>query len=362
MDKKPSIACYALSPSGALIAKRLASRLRAHVYMYEQIGASGDFEFSNLPALLSENFRKYSTHIFICATGIAVRCIAPHIKHKSLDPAVIVCDELGQFAIPILSGHWGGGNALAEKISRILSHRCNTIPVITTATDVHKLPAIDMLAKAYNYTILDWHLVKKINSAILQRQVVEIFDSTGMLKGLNKQHFKVRKRKNLTALKVDTPSACVGFYKVAEQENLLRLAPPAICIGIGCKRGTKQEDILSAIYQAFEEEKLEPKALSCLASVDIKSNEAGLISAALTLGVPLRFFNAQEISKAPFVTPSEKAASVLNVEQISVSEGAAIIATNSQQATLIKTKTKYAGHITIAIAVANTYISGANKT
>ena len=80
--------------------------------------------------------------VCVMAAGIVVRGIAPYLKGKDTDPAVVVVDEAGQFAISLLSGHLGGANELARRVAKVLGGT----PVITTATDVHGLPALDVLA------------------------------------------------------------------------------------------------------------------------------------------------------------------------------------------------------------------------
>ena len=99
----------------------------------------------------AENFQKSDALIFIGAVGIAVRAIAPHCKSKATDPAVIVLDERGRFSIPILSGHLGGANDLAKKLASI----CGAVPVITTATDIEGVFAVDEWAKAQNCHVLE---------------------------------------------------------------------------------------------------------------------------------------------------------------------------------------------------------------
>ena len=89
--------------------------------------------------------------IFIGAAGIAVRLIAPYLKDKLTDPAVVVVDEAGKFAISLLSGHVGGANRLAEQTAALL----NAVPVVTTASDVRGRTAIDVWAADHGLVITD---------------------------------------------------------------------------------------------------------------------------------------------------------------------------------------------------------------
>ena len=95
--------------------------------------------------------------VFCCASGIAVRAIAPLVKDKTTDPAVLVIDEAGAFVIPLLSGHIGGANALAQALSDALG----ATPVISTATDVNGLFAVDVFATKNHLAIADMALAKR---------------------------------------------------------------------------------------------------------------------------------------------------------------------------------------------------------
>lgn len=126
----------------------------------------------------TENFQKSDALIFIGAVGIAVRAIAPHCKSKATDPAVIVLDERGRFSIPILSGHLGGANDLAKKLASI----CGAVPVITTATDVEGMFAVDEWAKAQNCHVLEPERIKTVSSTLLAGKVV-YYDSQWKITG-----------------------------------------------------------------------------------------------------------------------------------------------------------------------------------
>ena len=96
--------------------------------------------------------------VFVGAVGIAVRAIAPHCQSKAQDPAVVVLDECGRFAVPILSGHLGGANDLARALAAV----CGAVPVITTATDANGVFAVDEWAKHQNCTVLEPERIKLV--------------------------------------------------------------------------------------------------------------------------------------------------------------------------------------------------------
>lgn len=119
-------AYLAFTETGLALAKRLSAALPGSVARCGQDGVS-------LAEWASAQFVQSDALIFVGAAGIAVRAIAPHCKSKTTDPAVVVVDECGRFAVPILSGHLGGANDLARAIAAV----CGAVPVITTATDAH---------------------------------------------------------------------------------------------------------------------------------------------------------------------------------------------------------------------------------
>ena len=125
----------------------------------------------NKKAYVADNFNAYDAFVFIGATGIAVRYIAPYIKSKDVDPAVIVLDEHGNFVIPLLSGHLGGANELAN----IIAEELNATPVITTATDINSKFAVDLWTKNTNQSIIDISKIKDVSAAILKDEQIGLY-------------------------------------------------------------------------------------------------------------------------------------------------------------------------------------------
>lgn len=356
-------ACYALTPGGALLARRLAAFLaspeggeeRAHVYVPSPLREGDDLEFESLPVLLGQTFSLYRAHIFVAAAGIAVRCIAPHLTHKSMDPAVVVCDETGKFCVSLLSGHWGGGNAL----TRSLAAQIGATPVITTATDCHDLPAVDMLAQEAGCTVVDWGQIKVINAALLRGEKVQLRDPLGLLgatgsleqSGFTSVCMSHVDQGGMPEWDPSRPAVSVDWRQVPASDKLLRLAVPALHVGVGCRRGVGATEIVAAVKEVLTKYGLEPLALAGLASITAKEDEQGLVEAARLLHLPLRFFTPEELSDAPTLTPSAMAAQLFGVEHISVSEGAALLSAGGEEATLLVPKVKYQERVTVALAL-----------
>ena len=159
-------AYIAFTETGLALAKRLSAALPGSVARCGQDGAS-------LAEWTSAQFVHSDALIFVGAAGIAVRAIAPHCKSKTADPAVVVVDECGRFAVPILSGHLGGANDLARAIAAV----CGAVPVITTATDAHGIFAVDEWAKHQNCTVLEPERIKLVSGALLAGKTVALMFS-----------------------------------------------------------------------------------------------------------------------------------------------------------------------------------------
>ena len=171
--------------------------------------------------------------IFVGAAGIAVRSVAPHLKNKALDPAVVVVDEGGRFAIPILSGHLGGANDLARRIGEI----CGSLPVITTATDVSGKFAVDEWARRQNFALLEPERILPVSARILKGETVTV-TSDFPISGACPSGVRLAED---------------GFVKVGicrDESSALHLVPGIGVLGVGCKRGTTRET-LEAVFEEF---------------------------------------------------------------------------------------------------------------
>ena len=154
-------AYIAFTARGLALAQRLAAACPGSV-------ARGGADGVPLADWTARQFAQSDALIFVGAAGIAVRAIAPHCRSKAADPAVVVLDEGGQIAIPLLSGHLGGANDLA----RLLAAVCGAVPVITTATDGRGVFAVDEWARRQNCAVAEPERIKKISGALLAGEPV----------------------------------------------------------------------------------------------------------------------------------------------------------------------------------------------
>ena len=179
-DIKDRIAVWAVTPRGAELSRKLAASFPS-VDLYisarlKEAGASG-IQFHGLTETLSQAFRRYQGHVFVMAAGIVVRALAPLIQGKTIDPGVVVVDETGRHAISLLSGHIGGANGLTIQVARAVGAE----PVITTATDLNRLPAVDVLAVEAGLAIENPEAIKKVQMAILCGEKITCRDPFGLI-------------------------------------------------------------------------------------------------------------------------------------------------------------------------------------
>ncbi len=234
-----------------------------------------------LSELVKQLFQKYESLVFIMATGIVVRCIAPLLEHKSKDPAVLVVDEAGQFVISLLSGHWGGANVLAELIAR----KTGATAVITTASDTQGKQSIDMFAKQHGLKIGDWKTLTRLTAIMV---------NGGEIAYINKTAWELPIE---DAPKEVDATVYISHREEAEGDaNAMTLFAPNLILGVGCRRNTEPEKLVRFVRQELAALSCPIEAVAEIASIDIKHDEAAILDLAKDLGVDLQFFSKEEIA------------------------------------------------------------------
>jgi len=165
------IGCFSFSDKGKELGDKLAYLSKIDQSNYTIYHFNNSQIKGGIKSLLENAWEEYDGLIFIAATGIAVRMIAPYIKNKTLDPAVVVIDDLGKFSISLISGHLGGANELA----RCLADKIKATSVITTASDNREIEAIDIFAKQNNYYMEDMESVKDITSMMVEGKAIGFY-------------------------------------------------------------------------------------------------------------------------------------------------------------------------------------------
>ena len=305
------------------------------------------FDPSGMKALVTSIWKEYDGFVFIMATGIVVRMIAPLLESKESDPAVVVMDDAGKFAISLLSGHLGGANELAERCAFVIGARA----VITTATDTNGLPSFDMLAKENGWIIDDLRQVKQLNTLLLDNLEIAVVDPSGLTRCWLHGRGRV---KFYDTFAEAAASPAHGFLFVTNRhlppktqpDKLLILRPHNLVLGIGCNRGTAADEIDAFVSSHLKRRLLSLKSVCCIASATAKRDETGLVEYAARLGVPLVCFESDELNRTEFPSPPSPHA-LAAVGASGVAEPAAILASGGGLLLLKKVKSE---KVTLAVA------------
>ena len=257
-----------------------------------------------LKEFIPQIFDKYEYLVFIMATGIVVRTIAPLVMSKFSDPAILVMDEKGNNIISLLSGHMGGANEMTLYMSDLL----NSHPVITTATDVNKKSSLDMIAKKLNGHIDDFRdNVLKINSMLVNNEEVHLYID-GNYK-INHQGFTLYDEKTdldkVRNLVIVTNKKDINKILNKNIENLnekiIKVTPKDIVIGVGCKKNTDSDHMKNSLIKFLAEYNIDINAVKEIGSIEIKKDEKAIIDLAKFLDVKFKTFSVEEISKVDYL-------------------------------------------------------------
>lgn len=299
--------------------------------------------FDSIFVLTKKIFNKYNAIIFVCACGIAVRAIAPHVRSKISDPAVIVVDISGKFCISLLSGHLGGANSLTEKIA----YSIDAVPVITTATDTGGKFSPDSFARANNLVIQDMNIAKETACAVLRGEKIGLVSD-----------YSCRNIPREITCDTDCHSGIIISPYMVESpfEVTLRLFTKNIILGIGCKKGVSRETIERVVYRVLSENNIAVESVCGIGSVSLKSEEKGLLDFCEKLGINPVFHTPRQLMdlEGDF-TPSEFVMKTVGADN--VCERSAIAAGGNR---LITRKYSENG-VTVAIAEKNVDIDFGRK-
>ena len=319
----------------------------------------------------AENFNRYDAFIFICAMGICVRAIAPCLKNKYTDPAVVCVDSTGRYAVSVLSGHVGGANELTQKVAGTLGAE----PMVTTQSDLIGMWALDSFPDRFNWfpaintdstTLLMAELAETPEERLhaCMNEAISLFVSgqpTALLLELHDE--------GTEWLEAHLPSHVQVFYrykdiKMSRFKLLLSVSPrmpednsiPYICfiprvvhLGIGLAHGAgPTRKVQKAIFDTLISHHISPYAISTIATIDAKSDEP--VVTALQKKYYVQFYTAEELAAVNVPHPSKTVMKHMGTP--SVSEAAAILAADNGK--LLMTKQKGENY-TVAAAL-NSYV------
>lgn len=255
-----------------------------------------------LGTFTKELFASYDFLVFIMATGIVVRVIAPYVASKFQDPAVIVLDECGENVISLLSGHMGGANEMTRKISSLLEAH----PVITTATDVNHKAALDCLVKELDAYVENMReVVKRVNYSLVQGETVGLYiegsyqvDERGFtrLDILNEQELKEQLSQMEEVIYISHEYSC-RLDGLVESEKLIKVIPRRFVIGIGCKKDTSVEHMQNSFMSFMSKHQIHPRSIKQIGSIELKKDEAAIKALASKLEIPFKVFTKEELAE-----------------------------------------------------------------
>ncbi|MBE0428280.1 MAG: precorrin-3B C(17)-methyltransferase [Thermoleophilia bacterium] len=291
--KADHISYFSLTAGGALTALSLRDRFGGTAYLprCQSLGCGHCSPFDNLAETLPERFLAGDTVVAVMAAGIVFRLLAPHLSTKHVDPAVIVLDEEGRHAIPLLGGHAAGANDLARDMAAYLGGEA----AITTSSDVQGLTAPDEVARLLDCRVAGQDELRRVTALLVDgnRLCIQATRDPG-IDGYDWMPSGAEPRGYAGRLLITNPSV----RDAEPYEDMIptaRLVPRVVCAGVGCRRGVAPGKVISAVYEACSAAGIDPLSLSSLASIDVKKDEAGLEEAARELDVELIFYTASQL-------------------------------------------------------------------
>lgn len=246
---------------------------------------------------IKEKFVKHLPILFISSVGIALRLISPLVKDKFTDSPVMVMDEGGRYIIPVLSGHIGGANEL----SRFIASKIGANPVITTATDVHGSFAVDVFARKNAFKIINRDCIKKVSEKILSKKEITMKISKEIDLGDEIIPESIILIDDSDAVKtcdveiVSPENGRLFFRDLNRNTQTLYLVPKTYCLGIGCKKGKRFEELNAFLYKKLERETIEN--IAAISSIDLKKNAEGLMTLAQYYHVDYKTYSARQLEE-----------------------------------------------------------------
>lgn len=267
------IAIWSVTRAGGKKGLKIAERFEnSAVYSLRKFEIEGTQQIEDFTQSLEREFNRYEAHIFIMATGIVIRKIAPLIKSKDIDPAIIVVDEGLKFAISLLSGHIGGANQLVYELEK----RLGVLPIVTTNSDITGKIAVDTLAKTLNGELKSLEEAKRVTALIVDNKEVEL-----------------KLPKNIGN---ENPE---GVIVVSNKKRLefTQIYPKNLIIGVGARYGIEMRAIKELLEELLERYNLSEKSIKYFSTVDIKRDEKGIIEIAEFYKRELKIVDREEILK-----------------------------------------------------------------
>lgn len=280
-----NIAVISLNKYGDMIGKKINSAISVNIFSKSKI------ENFKIVELVEKLMKNYDAIIFISSTGIAIRSIAPFIKNKTEDPAVVVVDILGKYVISLLSGHLGGANELSKKIAKIIDAEA----VITTATDNLNLKSPDVIAKENELIIDNMKKAKCISALMVNGENIAFKDEENVIelpKGYT-ANLQIARGIVYVTNKLD-------YLKGYDDIVKLKLIRKNIIIGVGCRKDYSVETMKVIVREKLKEYNMDERAVKTVASSSVKSEEKAIVELARFLGAQFKTFSNGNIKTVQY--------------------------------------------------------------
>jgi cobalt-precorrin 5A hydrolase len=359
IQKKGDYAIVAITKHGVEIARKLGNSFQnADVYYMSKFekgdeGAKDIQLFSGTVRLLLPSlFEAYKGLIIIISLGAVIRMIAPLLKDKKTDPAVVVIDDKGEHVISVLSGHIGGANELTKEVAATLKAR----PIITTASDVQETIQVDLFGKRFGWVWDSAEKLTPVSASVVNEEKIAVVQESGEK---DWWHYgrplpeNIKRYKSIPEALIEKPDAAlvITHRKLSGEEKLILhngvlYRPKVIVLGMGCNRGTSSEEIEAVINETLEELHFSKKSVKALCTIDLKKDEAGLIEVVNKNNWEFICYTPEELNSIKIEDPSETVFKFTGA--YGVSEPAARLYSGAEQLELVKKKS---GNVTISVAV-----------
>ncbi|WP_332690483.1 cobalt-precorrin 5A hydrolase [Halalkalibacter lacteus] len=359
LEQKSTYAVVAITKHGVELARGLHTKFPQADLFYMSKFERGDerrrhislFE-GNVRLLLPSLFQAYKGIIMIVSLGAVVRMIAPLLKDKKTDPAVVVIDDKGEHVISVLSGHLGGANELTKEVAELLG----ATPVITTASDVQKTIPVDLFGSRFGWVWESGEKLTPVSASVVNEEQVAVIQESGEKEWWNydrplPETIKVYETIE-EALEAKPNAALVVTHRKLDNNekeilsNGVLYRPKVIVIGLGCNRGTSKEEIDQVIQETLDALQFSIKSVKAICSIDLKKDEEGILAVSQKYNWGFTCYSAEELNRVQIDAPSETVFKFTGA--YGVSEPAARLYSGADSLSLIKKKS---GNVTISVAV-----------
>jgi cobalt-precorrin 5A hydrolase len=354
------LALIAITKHGIEHAKALKAALpEAELHVSEKqraLAPEAQGFFPSIKDFTAGAWEQFDGLVYFVSLGAVVRTIAPFLKGKDVDPAVVTVDDGGRFAISLLSGHVGGANELADKVAAALGAQA----VVTTASDARATIPVDILGRELGWVLEDKANVTPVSAAVVNEKPVAFVQECGEANWWTRPTpLPANIRRFASPAEALAAGPFDAFLVVSDRstaalqgelgpvwDKVVVYRPKSLCIGMGCDAGTDLAEAWGLVEGAFGEAGLSTKAVGTLASIDLKAGEEALHQLAEKLGLKLLFYTREQLNQQGVKSQANPLVEKYT-GAVGVCEPSAMLAAGVDELVLMKRKSQRA---TLAVA------------